>query len=313
MKKFFCTALILAVAVLSAAAQQPMQPSSTYLYAQRDTCDLYLDVYNPARVEAADSLSRPTIIFAFGGGFKEGRRDSPHDVAWFSRLASDGFRVISIDYRLGLNGARNIGVAQWKTVYNAVQIATEDLFSATSFIIENADELGVDPSNLVISGSSAGAITAMQAEWELCNRTALASALPEDFRYAGVMAFAGAVFSTEGPVKYDRAPDPTLMIHGTVDKIVDYREISFFSIHFSGAGVLSREFAKKSDCYRVLRYKDHGHEMASAEMQCYDEEMLFLEQNVMRKKNIVVDATITDPTIPVPDWAKGKTGKDLYK
>lgn len=315
MKKLICAILFVFSAGLMLRAEETMQPSGTYLYAQKDTCDLYLDVYDPVPGSATeiDGAAKPTIIFMFGGGFKEGKRDGKRDVKWFSRLAADGFRVISIDYRLGLKDARNIGPAQWKLIYAAIQMAAEDLFSATAFIIENASELGVDPANIVTSGSSAGAIASMQAEWELCNRSALSQILPEDFRYAGVMAFAGAVFSTEGPVDYKRAPAPTLMIHGTADKIVDYNDMSFLNVHFSGAQALSKEFAKKSDCYHILRFKDHGHEMAISQMHCYAQEMYFLEHNVMKKEKIVVDATVDDPTIETPEWAKGKTGKDLYK
>ena len=43
---------------------------------------------------------------------------------------------------------------------------------------DNADQLGFDANNIVISGSSAGAITVMQAEYELCNKTKWAAGLP---------------------------------------------------------------------------------------------------------------------------------------
>ena len=94
-----------------------------------------------------------------------------------------GFRIISIDYRLGLKGAEKVGVGQARELHHAILLAVEDLFSATAFMIDNAEQLGIDTGNIVISGSSAGAITAMQAEYELCNGTPVSEVLPEDFRY----------------------------------------------------------------------------------------------------------------------------------
>ena len=58
---------------------------STYKVAQRDTCDLFMDVYDPVIIPG-DTLNRPTILFVFGGGFVMGQRDDPWILPWFKLL-----------------------------------------------------------------------------------------------------------------------------------------------------------------------------------------------------------------------------------
>ena len=51
--------IIALFAGLTARAQE------TYTFAQRDTCELKLDIYRPAEVAEA----KPAVMFVFGGGF----------------------------------------------------------------------------------------------------------------------------------------------------------------------------------------------------------------------------------------------------
>ena len=72
MRRTILTLLALLLCALSFAQGK----KTTYLVAQRDTCDLYMDLYEPA-VIPGDTLYRPTILYVFGGGFITGRRDDP--------------------------------------------------------------------------------------------------------------------------------------------------------------------------------------------------------------------------------------------
>lgn len=317
MGRFFNAAL--AFTALAAALPQEadageifIEPSGTYLFAQKDGQDLYMDVYNPSAdaVTAIDGKEKPTVIFMFGGGFRGGERNKPYYTEWFKMLADNGYRVISIDYRLGLADAGKIGITQSSLVEGAINMAVEDLYSATAYIVENASTLGVDPSRIVISGSSAGAISVLQAEYELCNGFERARILPDGFRYAGVMSFAGAVFSRAGRVKYAVEPAPTLMFHGTVDKVVNYKQIWFFNLRFAGSSVLVRSFEKGGYNYNFYRYLDCSHEIASCMVQFFKEELRFLETNVIRGEKRIVDAEVVDPAVPVSRW-KGKDYNDL--
>lgn len=282
-----------------ASAQESIDPDDTYLFVKRDTCDLFMDVYNPASGSEVTFMgkTKPTIVFMFGGGFIEGERDDEFYKPWFKTLAENGYRVISIDYRLGLKGMKKMGVAQVKALDKAIHMAVEDLFSATAFILENAEQLGVDPEGIVISGSSAGAISVMQADYELSNRTSWASVLPENFRYAGVMSFAGAVFSTKGKLDYASAPAPTLMLHGTADKVVDYNQIRFLNYGFFGSNKIAQRFNKFGFGYNIYRFKDYGHEIAGKMSNTFDIQKTFLENNVIMGHKRFVDAIIDDPRI----------------
>jgi predicted esterase len=312
MKRIF-TAFMLLLAGFAASAQNSLlSPDGTYVYEKRDTCDLFMDVYDPAdgSEETFMGHRKPTIIFMFGGGFVGGQRDNQSYNPWFRQLTENGYRVISIDYRLGLKGASKMGIAQVNLLDKAIHMAVEDLFSATNFILENAEQLGVERDNIVISGSSAGAITVMQAEYEVANRTSYASVLPQDFNYAGVMSFAGAILSRKGKVKYETAPCPTMMLHGTADKIVPYRQIALFNLGFYGGGKLVDRFKKFGYDYNMYHFIDYGHEIAGSMHTTFDLQLDFLEKNVIQGKKRIIEAWISDPDV----W-KGsqlKSLKDIY-
>lgn len=297
-------------AVISASAQ--VRPDAEYLYAQRDTCSLFMDIYEPAKekVYDEDGLEKPTIIFMFGGGFIHGTRNDASYGKWFQTMKEDGYRIVSIDYRLGLKGSNKVGVAQVNVLDKAIHMAVEDLFSATKFLIDNAEELGINPGNIVISGSSAGAITVMQAEYEICNRTSWSKVLPVGFNYAGVMSFSGAILSREGKVDYKERPCPTLMLHGTADKLVPYKQIAFFNLGFFGGGKLVKRFEKFGFNYNMYHFIDYGHEVAGSMGTTIDLQKKFLKSNVMEKKERIVEAWISDPD--VYKGAGPQSRKELY-
>lgn len=294
-------------------AQEPeIKPSGTYLFVQRDTCDLFMDVYDPAEGSetSAFGIGKPTIIFMFGGGFIQGTRDDADYLKWFRMMTENGYRIISIDYRLGLKGSDKVGVAQVNVLDKAIHLAVEDLFSATTFIIDNAEQLGVDPGNIVISGSSAGAISVMQAEYEIANRTEWASVLPAGFNYAGVMSFSGAILSREGKVDFKDDPCPTLMLHGTSDKLVPYEQIKVFNLGFFGGGKLVERFKKYGLSYNMYHFIDYGHEIAGSMDTTVDLQIKFLETNVMQKKQRIVEAWLSDPDVYKGSGPQSR--KELY-
>lgn len=315
-RKILLTAALMlisaAAAFLTHAKETPISPDGTYLYAERDTCDLYLDVYNPAKGSqtSINGKTKPTIVFMFGGGFISGTRDDAGYNGWFRKLTQNGYRVVSIDYRLGLKGSTKVGVAQVNVLDKAIHMAVEDLFSATVFMIDNAETLGIDPSNIVISGSSAGAISVMQAEYEICNRTSWASVLPADFNYAGVMSFSGAILSRKGKVKYGEEPCPTLMLHGTADGLVPYKQIAFLNLGFFGGGKLVDRFKKFDYNYNMYHFIDYGHEIAGSMYTTTDLQFKFLECNVMEGKDRIVETWIEDPNVYKGSGPQSR--KELY-
>lgn len=311
-KKILLALITIISFAISSGAQDFISPAGTYLYEKRDTCDLFLDIYYPAKGSQTkiNGHEKPTVVFMFGGGFITGQRDNESYNKWFKQLTDNGYGVVSIDYRLGLKGSNKVGVAQAKVLEKAIHMAVEDLFSATNFLIDNASELKINPENLVISGSSAGAISVMQAEYEIANQTSWAKVLPEGFNYAGVMSFAGAIFSREGKVDFKTSPCPTMMLHGTADAIVPYNQIAILKLGFFGAGKLVDRFKKYDLNYNMYHFIDYGHEIAGSMDTTFDLQVKFMENNVMQGKKRIVEAWISDP-----DVYKGsslKSRKDIY-
>lgn len=299
------TALFCIFAQLPSASAQndrakTLMPDGTYMFAQRDTCSLFMDVYEPMQGsdrEFRSGKEKPTVIFMFGGGFKGGHRDARDIMPLFDAMTREGLKVVAIDYRLGLKGQKNVGIGSVDAIDNAIHIAVEDLFSATAFIIENAGELGIDTENIVVMGSSAGAISVLQAEYEISNGTAWAQTLPEGFNYRGVISLAGAILSREGGLKYRNEPCPQALFHGTADKVVNYKQIRFFNIGWFGSSVIASVSRKNGYNYRIYRYDGCKHEIADAGLENVPAIMEFLEVNVGDGVRRIVDATVTDPRI----------------
>lgn len=270
----------------------------------------------PARPEAAaisPAAPKATIIFIFGGGFTSGSRDKESYKPWFRALNEQGYSVVSIDYRLGLKGVRyGMNVKFIKALDHAIEIAVEDLFSATGYLVEHSDELGIDPTRIVVSGSSAGAITSLQAEWEICNGTDRAASLPSGFNYAGVMSFSGAVLSFRGKPAYRKmAPCPQVMFHGTVDKMVPYDKIKVLWACFGGTSTLARRLKKDDANYQVWRFEGNAHEVCTSMMHNLDRELEFLSRNVLSGERYLIDATVVDSTLDIPSWARN-SASSLY-
>ena len=305
MRKYLTALLVLALLPLSLNAQQ------TYLVAHRDTCDLYMDVYQPV----TDTIARPTILYVFGGGFVTGRRDDPYVLPWFKLLNENGYRVVSVDYRLGLKGVPMKFdlfhlIQSAKYTKKAVDMGVEDVFASVRYLADNAEELGVDMDNIVIAGSSAGAMISLSCELEACNRTERAGVLPEGFHFAGVISFAGAIMSDTGKPSYRRTPCPQLLIHGTKDGAVAYGKMGFARWGMFGSSFLVDKVLKPAGFeYQIYRYVGHSHDMAANMMANWPEEKRFLEISVMGRQRLVIDSTLEDPVMP--SW-ESVTLDDIY-
>ncbi len=264
----------------------------THLFAVKDGQELKMDIY---KSDSATILPQPCLIFVFGGGFKEGVRDSEIYSKYFNYFAGKGFTVASIDYRLGMKDSNAPGVFNYKPLQNAIDMAVSDLYSATNYIIENAEKLYIDPNLIIISGSSAGAVTVLQAEYENRDNHPSADVLPSDFRYAGVVSFAGGIFSTEGLPSYNQIPAPTLFFHGSADKLVPYNKLRVFHIGMFGSKSLAQRFKQKRYPYLFYSVEDIGHEVAEYPMQEFLPEIeKFIIDFVFDRKQLMIDINYKD-------------------
>ena len=266
------------------------QETDTYKFADRDTCSLWLDVYQPA-----DSVRKDIcVMYVFGGGFVKGSRTKEDNVRFFKDMVSRGYTVVAIDYRLGLKNVK-FRLFDLRPFFRAPEIASEDLISATEFVIHNQEKLRVDPRRIVLIGSSAGAITVLQADHELANRTPMVSCLPSDFRYAAVVSLSGAILSAHGRPKYNTLPAPTLFYHGTKDKIVMYRKLSIFGKGIYGSSSLVKVFKKKKVPFMIVRYKGLKHKVASfTRFEAQDQLCGFIDQVINKGYHNELDITIRD-------------------
>lgn len=274
-------------------APQGYAADATYLYAEKDGEGLYLDIYE----SATSTQGQPTLIYLFGGGFIRGTRDASHLMPFFSALNDRGYDVVSIDYRLGLKGKGKVGLGTVDNLDRAIHMVVEDLFDATTFLIDNREELGIDTDNLVLIGSSAGAISVLQAEYEIANQSSYTSALPSGFNYKGIVSLAGAVLSRNGALKYESEPCPMLLFHGTADDVVDYKQIRFFKLGWYGSNTIAKVCDKNAYNYSIYRFKDARHEIADSGMENINIIDEFIRVNVMQGRRRVVDALVSDPRI----------------
>lgn len=259
-------------------------------YAQKESA-MYLDLYKPLNVKGLNK----TVVYVFGGGFVVGDKRSEGNVDFYKRLVDNGYNVIAIDYRLGLKGVKKVGITNPKPPFAAVKMATEDLTSAVEYIIANNEKLGVDTSKMVLIGSSAGAITVLQMDYQLANRTEMVKNLPGDFKFAGVVSMAGAIFSTQGMPKYKSAPSPTFFLHGTSDKVVVYNKMKFFRLAMVGSDPLARIFTKNGFPFVIYRYEGSSHEVAEFPREYALKEILwFIDEVAFGKKDLQMDVMIRD-------------------
>lgn len=160
----------------------------------------------------------------------------------------------------------------------------------------------MDTEKIVACGSSAGAITALQVEYLLCNEATRTPQLPGRFQYAGVVSFAGAVCSIGAPV-WQQRPCPILFFHGDADCIVPYEK----AVTSDGAGLwgsyfLSRQLKEMRMPYGLYVEKGASHEMSGTPMHRNGYDILsFLQELVEGKQARSVETYVTVP------------GKDSYK
>ena len=284
-------AMLLAVSAWGNNALQ----KHTYDYAIEGCDTLRLDHY-VADVEG----ERPCVVFVFGGGFARGTRDKEMDMPYFEFLLGEGYDVVSIDYRLGMKGVNSPGVIDFfKLLDHSINIAVEDLFRATNFILDHADEWQINREQIVVSGSSAGAITVLQGEYIISNSLPMSEVLPKGFNYAGVISFAGAIFSLDGAPRWGDNTAPILLFHGNADRQVPYNKVALFGYGMYGSKYLAEKLQKADLPYWFYIVEYETHQMAGKPM--YDnhaEIKLFIEEFAIKQRKLQRTTHIVDEAIP---------------
>lgn len=296
MRRILNLLLLLTVFIAADAAGIKQE---TYIYKVTDAGDtLRLDRY-PALTDNPNGKGQ-SLIFIFGGGFRNGQRDNGYYVPMFEFMAENGIETFSIDYRLGLTDTWYEDVDTPErfrdALKGAIDIAVEDLTDATSFIVGHSTEWGIDPNGIVISGSSAGAITSLQAEYYICNNLLPENALPAGFRYAGIIPLSGAIAS-EKPLMWKSEPSPILMFHGDADGVVPFDDNGTVAGigGMWGSKAISRSLGNIPHRFHIVH--GIGHELATFPMYDNRGEILDFIRS-LRKSGTGLRTVIVDEYIP---------------
>lgn len=271
----------------------------TFTFTHRGERAMCLDVYS-----ASDEVE-PCLLYVFGGAFLAGSRAEEEVVEVYEYFAQRGWKVVAIDYRLGLlplleEPEVKRGLLDFRTMLiNAIDIATEDLVEATAYLVSNAETLGIDPTKIVTLGSSAGAITALQAEWSICNSKPVASLLPADFNYAGVVAMAGAICAKGRKLEWQRTPCPMLLFHGDADRNVPYDKQSLFGVSLFGSEVIAESLRELESPYWFYDAENMDHNLSWRPMYFLRPEIeMFAQRMVFGGERLLIHQRVKDAALP---------------
>ena len=309
---FFLAILSFLATPCKVSAQNSKLPESkTYMYAMRDSV-LYLDVYKPLNPRE----DKACVMILFGGGFYLGTRDNLYIRQSAEPLVERGFTVVAIDYRLGLRDrqlvAEHNGLFKYTAMFRkCIDMAIEDCSDAIAWICSNADMLDINPDRIVLTGNSAGAVTVLEVDHARANSQPTASSLPEGWMPAAVVPYAGGLLCRKKDLKYKTPPAPTLLFHGTKDKIVSYKSFGMpFQPKIRGANSIDKVMDKQKFDHWTIRCVGNHHEVScwlpgSTDIFCSFVEMAF------DKRPSTLDATLNEADIPTNRWT-GKNIFDLY-
>ncbi|MBT3663312.1 MAG: alpha/beta hydrolase [Candidatus Marinimicrobia bacterium] len=235
--------------------------SQDIIYKKTDQRQLKLDIFKNK------SLSKPAplIIFIHGGSWTKG--DKKDYFAYCLPYAEKGYVTASLSYRFSQ-----------EAIFPA---ALEDIICGIRWLKKHSDEYGIDSSRVALVGGSAGGHLAMMAAYTAdepifnsdCDDSDISttvqaivniygpSDLTTDFAISqsATPKFMGTTFD-ENPNKYKEASPfiyisnndpPTLIFHGTIDKIVPVAQSDF----------LAKELKKYNVYHEYHRLKGWPHTM----------------------------------------------------
>ena len=285
-------------------AQHQLPECKTYEYVKRDSA-LYLDVYKPDNPRE----DRAAVISLFGGGFFSGARNNREMKQVAQALVERGFTVISIDYRLGFLDKEMVAshskLLKLTDLFQyCVDIATQDCAAAVAWTCANADMLGIDPSKIILTGSSAGAISVLQMDYCRANSLEQASELPDGWKPAAVIPYSGGIMCHKSKLKYKTDPAPTMLMHGKKDKIVNYKSFGLpLSSKLFGSKKVDKVMDRQDIPHWFISFDDMGHEVAiwlpgSIDLFCSFVD-LTLEGRITN-----LEADMTDSDLKPSAWAQ---------
>lgn len=167
---------------------------------------LLLDVYSPNN----DKLKkRPVIVWIHGGGFRPGNDKSQgYIVQLANEFAKHGYVCLSINYRV--RNSPNDDKAGTMTD------ALTDAMSGINWLRNNAKKLSIDKNKIFVGGGSAGGRVAVN----LCYKDNTKEQKWDKSGIIGLVNLWGSPDESWQMSIVDKNDPPTIIIHGTEDKLV---------------------------------------------------------------------------------------------
>jgi acetyl esterase/lipase len=273
------------------------QNVTTFTYAVKGLDTLKLDVYSPEHIE--QNVKLPVVIWMHGGGFSSGMRNNFATVSFMNYLTNKGYIGVSISYRLLRKGAKTGFGCDCPTQDKLFTFASaaKDFLDATSFIIANAEDLTIDLNKIIAGGSSAGAEAVLSALFMKAYYLENAS-LYDHIKFAGVLSLAGALVD----VKYINESNavPTVLFHGTEDKIVPFgiaahhncseKRKGYLLLH--GSQMISNRLDTLQTSYYLQKVIGGTHEISEIPFNHLDRVFEFFNRTVLNLELIQTKKTI---------------------
>lgn len=183
---------------------------------------LLLDLYEPTG-PTVPGRRRPAILMIHGGAFVGGSRRFFPLVQMVTELASRGYVVASIDYRLRDDFpvlSNRVQALPVNSLFELrVNAAVDDGLTALDWLVDNSGTLNLDPTRLGVIGSSAGASTAIHLAYTVKDFGIDAPA----FRFV-VDFFGSAIIpfpeKSAADNHLETGEPPLFIVHGTADMTV---------------------------------------------------------------------------------------------
>jgi len=195
---------------------------------------LKLDVYAP---EADEMQNRPVIVWIHGGGFRPGNdKTQSYIVEMANRFSRKGYVCLSVDYRLRENPRDN--------PKETISDAADDVLKGIDWLRKNSELLNIDVSKIIIGGGSAGGMLGCN----LCFNDR--SNNETDKR--GIVGFVnlwGTPDAIWGELDVDKNDSPTIIVHGTEDKLVSY----------SNSAILAEKLKANNVKHELITIEGAGH------------------------------------------------------
>ena len=264
MKKYTLTLLLLAG--LFSMTTVDAQDYETHTYFEKDSISMELDLFLPDNPSQDDV---PLVIYVHGGGFSTGDRTSGHSLA--RDLVENNIACASITYTLYMKDKSFgcDGILSEKV--KAIRIAASQLWHATDYLLQKKEQIHIDPSKIFIAGSSAGAETVLHAAyWDRSSMQLYRQALPAKFKYAGVIAGAGAIMDLNLITEENKLP--MMFFHGDEDPLVPYATASHHYcppqssgwLMLFGSFSIAEHLRELNGTYRLTTFQGGDHSYAGA-------------------------------------------------